>query len=323
MIDETTGAAAMAYVGAKPWHGLGVELRQDATIDEWAVAAKLDWSAKRAEVQYQNGEMHTYAEKHVLYRSDTQAPLAVVGKDYQIVQPADALGFFEALAKQGGFQIETAGALHNGRRIWALARVGENAKIKDDMVAPYLLLATSYDGTMATTAQFTAVRVVCNNTLQASLRSTSAKRTVTIHHSAIFNPAAVKSSIGIELESWEAFVYDANQLADRTVSASEVDAHLLEALAPSERLGYSPDRIRASKGFRSVLALFEGGQIGTGQDAIKGTAWGLLNAVTQYIDHDKGRLQDNRIDAAWFGPGARIKDKAFKAAKSLAGLADW
>ena len=38
----------------------------------------------------------------------------------------------------------------------------------------------------------------------------------------------------------------------------------------------------------------------------QGTAWGLLNAVTQYVDHERrARSQDSRMDSAWFGQGPR------------------
>ena len=41
MIDTTTGTAAMAYAGQKPWHGLGQELTPGASIEEWTRQAGL------------------------------------------------------------------------------------------------------------------------------------------------------------------------------------------------------------------------------------------------------------------------------------------
>jgi hypothetical protein len=66
-----------------------------------------------------------------------------------------------------------------------------------------------------------------------------------------------------------------------------------------------------------ILDLFHSEMIGGDQDAAKCTLWGLLNATTEYIDHEKGRLQDNRLNAAWFGPGARFKDHAYQLAEKL------
>lgn len=309
-IDTTTGKAAMAYVGAKPWHGLGQSINHNASIEEWRDAAGLNWEANRTPVLYQNGELREFGAKHVLYRSDTQVPLSVVSADYQIVQPGMVLEFFKKLAENGQFQIETVGALKEGRRLWALARIGENAKVLDDEIAPYLMLATSYDGTMATIAKFTSVRVVCNNTLQGALRNSAGKQQVTVPHSAIFDPKSVQYDLGIALNSWDEFMIRAKRLANTKISDAQMDAFLLEMIDPPAGKVVTPEQIRKGKGYQRIAALFHGGQMGAGQDAINGTAWGLLNATTQYVDHEKGRLQDNRIDNAWFGVGAKFKEKA-------------
>ncbi len=322
-LDQTTGRTAMAYIAtsATPWHGLGQRVNPDSSVEEWREAAGLNWQAMRAQVQYENdhlGQLCAFADKHVLYRSDTHAPISVVSSGYQIVQPDSVLEFFKVLAETGQFSIETVGAIKAGRRIWALARVGENAKILDDEVAPYLLLATSYDGTMATVAKFTTIRVVCNNTLQASLRNASGRAQVTVPHSAIFDAKSIRSDLGIALDSWDEFMIRAKRLANRKISDAEMDAFLLELIEPPYGKSYTPEQVRNGKGYQRIVALFHGGQMGAGQDAINGTAWGALQACTQYVDHEKGRLQDNRIDNAWFGPGDRLKSKAMEILERVA-----
>ena len=323
-IDMTTGQAGRAYIAgsATPWHNLGFEVAADATIADWQKAGGLEWEAKRADVFYQAEEevgMSKFAEKSVLYRSDTKKPLSVVSVDYNIVQPADILNFFSEIAKEGHFSIETVGSLKEGRRIWALARVGENARIMDDQVAPYLLLATSFDGTMATIGKFTSVRVVCNNTLQASLSNNAGKAQVNIPHSALFKPEQVRAELGIAMDSWEEFKMRADLMAHRKINPVEVDAYLQNLLEPFIPYGtvYNPEKVKASRGYQSIMALFTGKQIGTGQDAIDGTLWGLLNASTQYIDWEKGKDQDNRLNNAWFGTGAKIKDRAYEIAQKM------
>jgi phage/plasmid-like protein (TIGR03299 family) len=320
-LDFSTGKAGVAYAtgSAVPWHGLGQTVAPGASVEEWRKAGGLDWDAVRTEVIF-NGLGDEYAfwpDKHVLYRSDTGRPLSVVSKDYQTVQPGQILGFFKDLADQGGFQIETVGSLKEGRRIWALARVGENAPVQDDQVAPYLMLATSFDGSMATTAAFTAVRIVCNNTLQRALTNSDGQHQVTIPHSAMFNPDSVRQELGIALTSWDGFMIKANKLADRKVTDEEMDAYLLDIIESPYGKTYTPEQVRNSKGYQRILGLFKGGQLGSGQDAINGTAWGLLQATTQFVDHEQGRLPDNRLDKAWFGVGAKFKEKAMKKVMEL------
>lgn len=164
----------MAYVGAEPWHGLGNALPHNQSIEVWQRSAGMDWEVRETEVLYsvatEGLHLKPYKDGKVLYRSDTLAPLSVVGNRYQVVQPREVLEFYRDLVSAGGFELETAGVLKEGRKLWALAKTGQETILKGgDRVKAYLLLATSCDGTLATTAQFTSVRVVCNNTLQLAV----------------------------------------------------------------------------------------------------------------------------------------------------------
>jgi phage/plasmid-like protein (TIGR03299 family) len=317
-IDFTTGQAAIAYATAPMSPGTGRANGRSRTPA--SRSGRRPRSSNGAPSRPRSSstapspnQRESFADKHVLYRSDCGAPLSVVSSDYQVVQPADILNFFGELAEAKQFSIETVGALMNGRRIWALGRVGDNARILDDEVAPYLLLATSYDGTMATVARFTTIRVVCNNTLQASLRNADAQRQVTISHQAIFDARAVRADLGIALDAWDEFQHKAGLMAGRKLTDLETDGWLQDLFQPFMPYGqtYTPEQVRKSKGYRRIVELFAGEMIGGHQDATDQTLWGLLNATTEYIDHEKGRLQDNRLNAAWFGPGARFKDHAY------------
>ncbi|GEQ77475.1 hypothetical protein CTTA_4480 [Comamonas testosteroni] len=124
------------------------------------------------------------------YRRDTQAPLSVVSSRYQVVQPREVLEFYRDLTEVAGYELETAGVLKAGRKFWALARTGKSAVLKGkDVVNGYLLLATSCDGTLATVAMPTTVRVVCNNTLTIALRD--GVGAVKVPHSTAFDAQAV------------------------------------------------------------------------------------------------------------------------------------
>ncbi len=75
----------MAFVGQTPWHGLGSELPPKQSIEVWAANAGMDWSIRETPVCYRTNGIDidhavlTYEEQKVLYRSDTGAPLSVVG----------------------------------------------------------------------------------------------------------------------------------------------------------------------------------------------------------------------------------------------------
>jgi len=167
IIDSSNDRENMAYIGKVPWHGLGNAMQDGMDVDQWRVEAGLDWAVNRSSVKYAGDDGVTYEipDQHVLYRDDTKANFGVVSDRYKIVQPAEVIEFYRDLTETYGFEMETAGSLDGGKRIWALARTGKSMRVKgQDQVDGYLLLATSYDRSIATRAAFTSVRVVCNNT---------------------------------------------------------------------------------------------------------------------------------------------------------------
>jgi len=323
MIDTTTGRAAIAYTGTTPWHGLGQVLTPDSTIEQWTQEAGLGYTVLESAVEYSTPAVsghQVWPDRKVLHRSDTGAPLAVVSKDYRTVQPAEVMGFFQKLLDLGGFQMETAGALSHGRRVWALASVGEGAEVvSGDVVKPYLLLGTSYDGTMATIAKFTAIRVVCNNTITPAVNSTSdeinkgyIKSAVRVLHSERFDADAVRLQLGIVANQFERFIVESRQLARQQMIFNEADLFVKELLKP-----YHTGKldITDTKAYKRVIELWQGRAIGTDilrAAYVEGSRWQMLNAVTQLVDHERGRSDNTRLESAWFGTGSAIKNRALE-----------
>ena len=349
----------MAYAGQKPWHGLGHELPAGQPIEVWADRAGMNWTIEETPVRYITGasadgmvDIGEFPDQQVLYRSDNHQPLSVVSKRFKVVQPREILEFYRDLTEDAGFELETAGVLKGGRKLWALAKTGQSALLKGgDAVKGYLLLATACDGTLATTAQFTSVRVVCNNTLTVALgkKANQAMRSeedagsiVKVPHSTEFNPDVVKAQLGLTVSNWDRFISQMKRLSNRPVSPQEAEDYFAKVLNCSPKAGEFGDSasniehigaialptavgnsapaaaLRNERAFKRVQDLYAGAAMGANLDAAKGTAWGLLNAVTEFVDHHRrARSQDNRLDSAWFGQGAILKQTALEEAVAL------
>lgn len=313
----------MAYVGATPWHGLGNRLEAFQPLEVWADAAGMNWRIEETDVMFRAGSheldaMKAFSAQKVLYRSDTLAPLSTVSKRYQVVQPSQVLEFYRDLTEVGGYQLETAGVLKGGRKLWALARTGQSTTLAGgDEVRGYLLLATACDGTLATTAQFTSVRVVCNNTLQIALGRD--RGAVKVPHRSQFDAQAVKDQLGIAISSWDGFMVRMHELADRKVSQSESERFFQRLFTYQWEKPEADGPMKMNeRGLKAALNLFEGAGRGANLPSAAGTAWGLVNSVTEYVDHQqRARNPGNRLDSAWFGAGAMLKQKAWDAAVEL------
>ncbi|EOE6708927.1 DUF932 domain-containing protein [Acinetobacter baumannii] len=333
----------MAFVGQTPWHGLGNQLTQNQPIEIWAQQAGMDWRIESSNVSYmaknERGQniLMPYEDQRVLYRSDTHAPLSVVSQRYQEVQPMEILEFYRDLTEQSGFELETAGVLKGGRKFWALARTGQSAALKGkDVSNGYILLATACDGTLATTAQFTSVRVVCNNTLSIAIRGqNSGEGVVKVPHSTKFDAEKIKQQLGISIKTWDEHMYEMKQLSQRKVTQQEAAAYFdavfnnttMSTIDQEESIiqyylkAASMDKNSNSKSepngraMSKAMDMFNGQGRGAELSSAKDTAYGLLCSITEFVDHERRAMsRDHRLNSAWFGAGANIKQRGLEQA---------
>jgi phage/plasmid-like protein (TIGR03299 family) len=317
-IDETTGKPAIAYVGETPWHRLGEKLPTGAPIETWLRAARLEWELKRLPVQYLvEGKFETMDDRYVLSRSDTHAALSIVSGDYRIVQPKEVLEFYRELMSEYGYTLETAGALNGGRKVWALARTGLTDAVDGgtDDVAAYVLLATSCDKTLATTAAFTSIRVVCQNTLFFAMDDIKAGKRpqVKVPHNNRFDADRVRGDLGLMNVAWPRFLEKVRKMARHPMTVESASSFFDDLLLPEK--GRKPSS-RALRERETVIALYASAP-GQAYASAKETLWGAVNAVTYYADHGRSGAVGDRLDSAWFGAGAALKEKAWAQADAL------
>jgi phage/plasmid-like protein (TIGR03299 family) len=186
---------------------------------------------------------------------------------------------------------------------------------KRDSMKLNLLLATAIDGTMATEGSWIAERVVCNNTLQIGRGEKTLR--VKIRHNTKFVATDVKADLGIETAQsvFAQTVADMRRMSAIRITPIQVVTATAELLNPgfAELDSDKQAKVLRSKPVETIgkLAL-DGTAIGADMAGANGTAYGWLNAVTQYVDHvGRARSVDGRLDSAWFGPGNAIKEKAF------------
>lgn len=331
-LDFTKGVAAIAYTGDTPWHGYGERLNGEETLEEWLVKAGMDYEVLEQPLYtfpppYSRFETHAHIgvpKKKALMRSDTHDILSVVTDRYNVVQPKEVMEFFRDLIEEQGFKMHTAGVLKDGNRVWALAETGKEFAVKGwDRIGGYLMLATSYDGKFSTTAQFTSVRVVCNNTLSWSLNQGESQEQgiVRIPHSTEFDADAIKQELGLierlNGEGWNQFQDNVIKLSDFKVTREQAINFFLELLGTTEDDLVEGKNLQNTK---KLLAFYESGP-GAKFIGSSNTTWGLVNAVSFFTDHARRGRTDRRFDSASFGSGSQLKAKAFKQALDLADAA--
>jgi len=320
-LAEANGRTSMMYVGEVPWHRLGMKLNEPATAREAIEASGLNYMAELQEIQTVSGT--PIPNRKAVVRSDSGEVLGVVGNSYVPVQNYQAFGFLDAVVADGSLRYHTAGALGKGERVWMLAKLPEDIRVKnsDDITEKYLLLSNSHDGSSSLRVHFTPIRVVCANTLAIAARNGRGQGVSIIH----------KGDLAAKVQQAQAVLGFAKRFYDDV--QEQIDRLARHYPSPRQLEDYfrqvypdSPDgpSTRAKNIREEFLRLFEQG-IGHDMSEIRHTTWTALNAVTEFVDHyrsTRGKSAhdraSNRLESAWFGSGARLKERAWELALKMA-----
>ena len=307
------------YYGEKPWHGIGKELQKPATAKEAIIEAGLDYRIEHRDLYY---PIPTHTAKAHGYKAvvncENQAILGITGENYQIIQNVESFDFFDVVIGEGQAVYHTAGALGKGERVWILAKLPNDIVVKNDNIEKYLCLTNSHDGKNSLKLYFTPVRVVCQNTLNFSLKD--AGQGISIRHTGNIKSKIdeARRILGLSINFYNQFETIVNQLADVELNVKQAETYFTKVLSIKEDEEVST---KTQNKLDTFLSLFERG-LGNDEKSIRHTAWTAYNAVTEYVDHHgtiKNLADDktNKLKNIWFGNGARLKEKAFDEAVQL------
>jgi phage/plasmid-like protein (TIGR03299 family) len=336
--DDRTDEIAMWCVGDRDaaWHKLGQRTPDAQNWMEVMQLAHLDWTVEKRELystpSLQGVSAIKIPDKMAIFRTDNQAYLGVVGDGYQIMQNKTAFDFIDYLLQaRDGAHYESAGVLGKGERIWVMAKLPETIRIAgtEDLTRVYLLIATAHDGSMAYTAKLVAERVVCENTLAIALGEASTA--VRIKHT---KSAQARLALGLKFmasvgNSVQSLNEKLNILASRKLTR-ESATNVFDRLFPQtkDEKGEVKESKRRDNVLSTILSLYESNDKNAIPE-VRGTAYNLLNAITEYTDHfrpariteaRKGYSDDQaRAENALFGSGEKLKAEALDALLDLTG----
>ena len=269
----------------KPWH---YELTKDRckiiqeapNSKEALIAAGLDWTVEQTPVYMNDGtEIKNYKAN---VRSDDKTVLGIVTDRYKIVNNVDAFSFTDALVgetEDGVVRYETAGSLNGGKRVWLLAKM-PTKKVLDDEVEPYMCFSNSHDGTGAIKVAVTAIRVVCNNTLNLALNT--AQRSWSTKHIGNMEDKLeeARHCLGMTNLYMKALDEEADRLANIKLDYEQINEILDQMFPVTEK---DSDRKRAN--VQKVKDNYSICYFMPDIAKFKGTAWAGINAMADMIDH--------------------------------------
>lgn len=253
--------------------------------------------------------------------------LAAVGKDYCIIPKEEGIQTVDELMGQvDGAFYETAGVLADGATFWALADLKLRMRIGDDEHKSYLMFSTGFDGRKSFNFRLVDKRVICDNTFDIAM-SEKTTASLTIRHTKnalarLKDARAAVVSLGDDVRRMEDRL---NFLAGRKLNRESIES-IFNRLFPKRKKEdtdgqtVAVDTTRRNNILADIMKLDEVND-GNAFPEQRGTAYNLLNAITEYTDHERSSKDDGRAVSALFGSGSDLKSRAveviYEASKGL------
>ena len=261
-------------------------------------------------IMVEGRELEIYG-KHAIVRDNPVHigqidPLAISGSKYEPVQNEQVFSYGAAILEHAPeASWETAGSIKGGRIVFGSMNLGKSVLVNgQDLVEYYLVVASTHDTSGGVIVMVTPIRPVCQNTLR--LAASMAVTTFKAKHTASIDGriADAQKALAITNKFIEEFEATAEILSDRKVDNSKLEEIYESVWAKPD---VDPNNIKDGESttgltgwgnrLEDISTIFDGksevgmdmsrskvAYAGDTMRGITGTAWGSVNAMTEFVD---------------------------------------
>lgn len=250
-------------------------------------------------------------EFKAIAHGDTGVIFQIAKKGYRAIQNYEALQVCDEFTQTGQAKYVNGGSYKGGSLIWLRLRVpdGDFEPVQGDKHQTYLRIVTSHDGSSRFMIYPEVWRMVCTNGMYGWANDKA--RTIAVKHTLNAKPRMVIRATDVlakELAEFKRFAEASKVMAKTQMAELEIETFLqtLFDVKDDEAKGKTKAQIEKVKD----LCL-----VGTGirEYNLQGTAYGVYNAVTEYIGTYRSTRGngENREFSEAFGSGKQLREKAF------------
>jgi len=297
------------------WHGIGTVTAGTLPAREAFETAEALFTVEKRELSYPKlragglGWDNEPSGSFGVIRTDTQALLGVVSKQYELVQNDSLLRMAEFIREE--VDMDCVIVLSHGAKICFTATLrGASADIvPGDTVKRRIVGYLGHDGKTGCGAMFTNIRVVCQNTLTMAMGESSARSSITHKNGANHNFDALISSIDVARQDFVTECDLMREFSQFSITSSQFNDFVDEV--------YNIDEGQVFRKRDKITAAMNRGY---GVEFNPGTLWTAVNAITQVETSTRGTTKSKgtaQFARGTFGVGASISKRAFKVASDL------
>ena len=262
------------------WNRIGTAISKAQNVEEALNIANLNYEVEKVPVFLENGFQvpGAFATKKV----GMEDTFGVVGEKYEVVQNLEAFNFVDTLIPEGMKFIKAG---ETTKMIYIIASLPDTY-ILDDKVTPYLIFQNSHCGKSTLRATITPLRIICQNQFNWAFRKASNKITIRHTRSAKERLEAAKSILLQNSEYLDQFKLEAEKLATTKITKGQLDA-VIQTTFPILPEANAKSITKIEEKREKFLLAYNAED----NQNFKGTAWGLVNAYSDFTTHKELRKE--------------------------------
>lgn len=315
---STVETAVFAKSNVPAWQNAGtvldIEGKLGLTVEQALTTSGLDWDVKKVPVYGKfHGKQIVVKDRYGVQRQTDGHIFGTVGGTWQPVQNRDGFVVLQALLEQAGGEtwIESAGSLDGGKKVWMLARCAQSLQIAGESYHSHIGFVNGHDGRTSVTAFMSDMRTSCSNFLTYILNgSNKHANVIRVRHTTKAQERIVEAHHLLKLRNvrLEELAKQGEWLVEQTMSDGAFEM-FLESLMPINGDDGTPAATMIAKRREQVADLY---MTATNLGPIRGTKWGVLQAVTEYADHGRATKNSSALAKTQFGlTPSTIKQRAY------------
>lgn len=331
-VTEEYNNKALGKLNKQAWVKAGTAVNA-GSASEAARQAGLDWNVMLADMEaivetpvntYELINSHYPVPKRQavlkLGKDNTNEVIGVVGDKYKIVQNMEVFSALDTLVDSGDARYTAAGEYNSGANIWMVMELPVGVQVANDPHAAFLLVQSSHDGSCAVRIRPIIERLFCANQINRIIKGKHKNAyTYVMKHTTNSKLSVndIRNITQLTYDSIQEYEAVAGTLLQRKVDERQVRNIFKSVWALPSEVEESPDHLLSQGQRRQRTIAFNGRESAWSiysqsptQENIRGTAFGVWQAVIEHADHHASGGSDRRAIATISGRNDRIKDKA-------------
>jgi len=331
-VSEAYNNQVAKVMNKQAWVKAGTAVNA-GSASEAARQAGLDWNVMLADMEaivsnkvneYETVTDHYPVPKRQavlkLGKDNTNEVIGVVGDKYKIVQNMEVFSALDTLVDSGDARYTAAGEYNNGANIWMVMELPTGVQVANDPHTAYLLVQSSHDGSCAVRIRPIIERLFCANQISRIIKGKHTNDyTYVMKHTtnSVLSVSDIRNITQLTYSSIQEYEEVAGVLLQRKVDERQVKSIFKKVWALPSTVEETPEHLLSQGEKRQRTIALTGRESAWNiynqsptQENIRGTAFGVWQAVIEHADHHASGGADRRAVATISGRNDKIKNKA-------------